>query len=72
MRDNLSLPDSGFHVHWANLNNALFALICADADLRARYELANSAEAQEICAEQFDLLAADAAEFVERFIVVER
>jgi hypothetical protein len=65
--------DSGrqcrFRVNWAKLNNELFALICADPALRERYECANSAEAQEICAEQFDRLAADAADFVDRFTV---
>ena len=71
MRDDVLLPDSGFRIQWANLNNALFALICADPDLRAQYERANSAEAQEICSEQFDALAADLAGFIERFIVLD-
>ncbi len=42
MREHVPFPDSAFRVDWANLNNALFALICADADLRARYERADS------------------------------
>lgn len=62
----------GFRVNWAILNNELFALIYADADLLERYERASSDEAREICSEQFDLLAGDAADFVNRFIVVER
>jgi hypothetical protein len=72
MRDDMPLTEAGFRVDWATLNNALFALIFADAELRARYDLANSSEAQKICSEQFDRLASDPADFVERFIVVER
>lgn len=72
MREDVPMPESGVKVHWSRLNNALFGLIYADPDLRARYERADSAEAQDICAEQFDRLAADAAAFVEQYISVER
>lgn len=61
-----------FRVEWAKLNNEVFASIYADDALRVRYERASSAEACAICSEQIDRLAADPAEFVERFIVVER
>lgn len=64
--------DCGFRVNWAKLNNELFALIYADAALCERYERADSSEAQEICAEQFDRLANDAADFVDRFVIIER
>ncbi len=66
------VTDGPFRVEWAKLNNAVFALIYADEALRARYDAADSTEAREICADQVDRLAADPAEFVERFIVVER
>lgn len=62
----------GLRVNWAELNNALFALIYSDPDLFARYDRADYAEACNICSDVFDLLAGDAADFLERFIVVER
>ncbi|MFN2450049.1 MAG: hypothetical protein ABR508_09755 [Candidatus Baltobacteraceae bacterium] len=72
MRDSAPSPDCGFKVNWAKLNNELFALIYADAALRARYDRADAAQARDICSEQFDHLADDAAAFVERFVVLER
>ncbi len=63
-------PDRRFAVNWAKLNNAVFGRIYADPDLRARYERATAAEAEEICSEQFDVLANDADNFVERFIAI--
>ena len=72
MREFAPLPESGFRVNWAKLNNELFAKVYADPDLRIRYERATSAEAQDMCSELFDHLAEDAVEFVARFIVVER
>ena len=71
MLDHTPLPERGFRVDWAKLNNALFSLICADADLRAKYEQADSAGAEEICAAQFDPLVEDVQDFVDRFLVLE-
>jgi hypothetical protein len=69
MRSDDSAPECNLRVDWAKLNNELFALIYADPDLLQRYDRADSAEAQEICSEQFDLLADNAADFLERFII---
>lgn len=71
MLERTPLPQGGFRVDWAKLNNALFSLICADPDLRAQYEKAGSAESEQICAEQFDLLVRDVNDFVDRFVVLE-
>ena len=71
MLEHTPLPGRGFRVDWAKLNNALFTLICADPDLRSRYERADSAQAEQICAEQFDALVADVQDFVDRFLVLE-
>ncbi len=62
--------EHGFKVNWVKLNNDLFGRICADAELRARYESADWRESQVICSEQFDLLVSDPSEFVERYIIV--
>lgn len=72
MVERTPLPESGFRVDWAKLNNELFALIYADSDLRMRYDRADFVEAQEICADQFDVLVSDVSDFMERFIVLER
>lgn len=64
-------PDSRFRVHWAKLNNELFGRICADPELRARYERAGFMEAQSICSDEFDNLVNDASEFIERFVILE-
>ncbi len=72
MRDATTpFPEYGFKVDWAKLNNELFASIYADPELRVRYDAASSSEAQAICSDQFDILVEDAADFVERFIVLE-
>ncbi len=68
--DTPSLDEHGFRVNWVKLNNDLFGGICADPELRARYDAADWREAQLICSDQFDLLVSDAAEFVERYIIV--
>jgi hypothetical protein len=65
------LPENRFRVDWAKLNNALFALICADPHLRARYDAADSAESEHICSEQIDVLVKDVDDFVDRFLVLE-
>jgi len=63
-------PDYGFRVDWAKLNNELFGAIYADPELRARYDRADSHQAQLICSDLFDMLVKDASEFVERFIIL--
>ena len=63
-------PDYGFRVDWAKLNNELFGAIYADPELRARYDRADSHQAQLICSDLFDILVKDASEFVERFIIL--
>ncbi len=72
MVEGTPLPGPDFTVDWAKLNNELFATIYANAELHARYERADWLEAQEICAEQFDVLVKDVADFVARFIVLDR
>lgn len=64
-------PESRFRVNWAKLNNELFGRICADPELRARYEKADWTEAQNICADEFDALVSTADEFIDRFAVIE-
>lgn len=63
------MQQDGFRVNWARLNNELFGMICADPALRARYEAADSNEAQEICGDLFDLLVNDVTDFIERFAI---
>ena len=63
------MQQDGFRVNWARLNNELFGMICADPALRARYEQADSNEAQEICGDLFDLLVNDVTDFIERFAI---
>lgn len=57
-------------VNWSKLYNELFASIYADAALLARYTAADSTQAQEICADQLDVLIRDARDFRERFLVI--
>lgn len=61
-----------FRVHWSKLNNELFALIYADPELRARYDMADSREAQEICGDLVDRLVDDPADFIRRFTIALR
>lgn len=61
-----------FRVDWAKLNNELFALIYADPDLRTRYDLADSHEAQEMCADLFDRLVDNPTDFMKRFTIALR
>ncbi|HKU66209.1 MAG TPA: hypothetical protein VJP85_00380 [Candidatus Baltobacteraceae bacterium] len=58
-----------FWVHWSKLNNELFALIYADPELRVRYDLADSHEAQEMCGELFDRLVDNPSDFMKRYTV---
>lgn len=64
------MSQPAFSINWAKLHNELFAAICSDPQLRARYEAADSEEAQEICADQLDRIVCDAGDFLERFIVL--
>ncbi len=64
------VEEPAFRVDWAKLNNELFGRIYADGDLHARYERASADEAPLICSNVFDELAQDAAEFVQRFIII--
>lgn len=63
----MSEPD--FSIDWTTLHREIFAAICGDPALLARYNTANSGEAQEICSEVLDRLVCDAGDFLERFIV---
>lgn len=69
MLDRTPVPDSDFRVNWVKLNNELFGMIYRNAGLRARYEHADFTEAQEICADLFDVLVKDVEDFVDRFIL---
>lgn len=55
-------------VNWAKLYNELFETIYRDPALLARYAAADSAQAQDICAEQLDVLIQDVHDFSERFL----